>query len=150
MNTLRIGELADRAGVTPETVRYYEGRGLLRPPERDASRYRRYTDATLDELRFIREAQTLGFSLDEIGRMLDLLREGSTTCPPVMEIVQSRLEVIDDLIASLTRARARLASAVQSCGPASGPCVLDVKLLDGCLTADDTGCAADAGCGDSS
>ena len=145
MSTLRIGELAERAGVTPETVRYYEGRGLLRPPERDASRYRRYTAATLDELRFIREAQTLGFSLEEIGRMLDLLREGSTPCPPVMEIVQSRLEVIDDLIASLTEARARLASAVESCGPDAGPCALDVQLLDGCLTSDGPGCAGDGG-----
>jgi DNA-binding transcriptional MerR regulator len=147
MSKLRIGELAERAGVTPETVRYYEGRGLLRAPERDASRYRRYTAATLDELRFIREAQTLGFSLDEIGRMLDLLREGSTPCPPVMEIVQSRLEVIDDLIASLSAARDRLATAVATCGPGAGPCALDVKLLDGCLTADGPGCAgADRSC----
>jgi DNA-binding transcriptional MerR regulator len=67
MSGLLIGEVAQRAGVTVPTVRYYEEIGLLPVPSRSCTGYRRYSEHTVEELRFIRKAQVLGFSLDEIG-----------------------------------------------------------------------------------
>ncbi len=63
---LRIGELAERAGTSTDTIRYYERMGLLQSPERTASGYRLYTDADLGRLLFIRRAKRLGFSLGDI------------------------------------------------------------------------------------
>jgi DNA-binding transcriptional MerR regulator len=121
--------MARLAGVTPEAVRYYESRGLLNPPERDASGYRRYSEQALEQLRLIKAAQAFGFSLDEIGRILAQFRDGPAACPPVREIVQARIESIDALIASLRGMRQRLSSAIDNCG--EGPCELDAQMLGG-------------------
>lgn len=75
-----IGELAREAGVSAPTVRYDEEIGLLPPSSRTSGGYRRYTDAALHELRFIRKAQGPGFSLDEIREILKLSRTGETPC----------------------------------------------------------------------
>ena len=64
---LLIGELATRVGVAPPTIRYYESIGLLRPPARTTSGYRRYPERAVEDLVFIRKAQALGFSLDEVA-----------------------------------------------------------------------------------
>ena len=68
----RIGQLAKLADVKPDTVRFYERTGLLDKPRRNPNGYRSYRKATLDEIRFIRKAQSLGFSLDEVRRILGL------------------------------------------------------------------------------
>ena len=72
MQTIGIGALAKRAGVSIDTVRYYEKSGLLAPQTRLASGYRRYGDRQLARLRFIRRAQELGFSLNDINALLGL------------------------------------------------------------------------------
>lgn len=72
MAHLRIGELARQAGLSVETLRYYERRGLIPPPARLASGYRIYPEETLDRLTFIRRGKTLGFSLEEIAELLQL------------------------------------------------------------------------------
>jgi DNA-binding transcriptional MerR regulator len=127
MTTYLVGEMARLAGVTPETVRYYENRGLLASPERDASGYRRYSEEALEQLKLIKAAQAFGFTLDEIGKILAQFRDGPAPCPPVREIVQQRIDSIDALVASLSRMRDRLSVAINSCG--DGPCELDAQFL---------------------
>ena len=112
MAGLLIGELAQRAGVTAPTIRYYEEIGLLPRPVRTASGYRRYADSAVEELRFIRKAQTLGFSLDEIGGILDLSRSGRTPCSHVLSLAQQHLDALDQRIGQLQRFRDHLASGL--------------------------------------
>ena len=88
---LFIGRLAALAGVKPDTVRFYERRGLLPKPRRMASSYRVYDEAALAQLRFIRKAQSLGFSLDEIRRILSLRGHGRKTCRCVLAMAEVTL-----------------------------------------------------------
>ncbi len=86
---MRIGEVADAIGITPETIRYYEKVGLLPRPERTSSGYRQYANATIERLRFIRSAQTVGFGLGEIKEILDLRDRGETPCNHVRGLIAS-------------------------------------------------------------
>lgn len=81
MSGLLIGEVAKRTGFPAPTIRYYEEVGLLRKPSRAESGYRSYSSKTVDELLFIKKAQTLGFSLEEIGEILQLSRSGRRPYP---------------------------------------------------------------------
>lgn len=107
---LLIGELARKAGVSAPTIRYYEEIGLLPASSRTTAGYRRYTDAALQELRFIRKAQGLGFSLDEIVEILKLSRSGGTPCADVLTLARQHLAAVDDRIAQLRQFRDHLAS----------------------------------------
>ena len=104
-----IGELARAAGVSAPTVRYYEEVGLLPPSSRTSGGYRRYTDAALHELRFIRKAQGLGFSLDEIREILKLSRAGEAPCAEVLTLARRHLSAVDERMAQLQRFREHLA-----------------------------------------
>jgi len=84
---MRIGQLADQVGVTTETIRYYEKVGLLSAPARTASGYRDYTQLAIDRLRFIRTARTVGFTLGEIGEILQLRDNGETPCNHVRGLI---------------------------------------------------------------
>ncbi len=86
---LRIGALAARAGTSADTVRYYERRGLLGPPQRTSSGYRVYQDEALRRLQFIRRAKRLGFSLDDIRGLLGLAEDGA--CRPLRRQVAALL-----------------------------------------------------------
>ena len=88
---LLIGQLAKLAGVKPDSVRFYERSKLLPKPVRLASGYRAYDEAALKRLRFIKQAQSLGFSLDEIRRILKLREQGKPACQCVMAIAQATL-----------------------------------------------------------
>lgn len=88
---LLIGRLARLVGVKPDTIRFYERSGLLSKPQRMASGYRVYDDGALKQVRFIREAQSLGFSLDEIRRILSLRGQGKETCRCVISIAEATL-----------------------------------------------------------
>ena len=77
---MRTSELADRVGVNVQTLRYYERRGLLSPPRRSQSGYRDYPDSTVGTLRFVRRAQQLGFTLDEVAELVDLAAGGPRAC----------------------------------------------------------------------
>jgi len=77
---LLIGELAKQAGVKPDSVRFYERNNLLPKPQRSANGYRVYDEAAPNRLKFIKRAQALGFSLDEIRRILNLRGQGKETC----------------------------------------------------------------------
>ena len=106
---LLIGDLAERAGVTTPTIRYYEKLGLLRPAFRSSAGYRRYSEAAVDELAFIRKAQALGFSLEEVREILTLSRAGQAPCSTVLSIAQQHLTAVEERIRQLQRFRDQLA-----------------------------------------
>lgn len=108
MAGLLIGDVAGRAGLTAPTIRYYESIGLLAPAPRSATGYRRYSDTTLEELRFIKKAQSLGFSLEEIGEILKLSRAGDTPCSHVLDLSRRHLRAVEERIQQLTRFRDQL------------------------------------------
>src|SRR2546428_13493442 len=83
MGTLSIGQVARRAGVGIETVRFYEREGLLEVPPRRASGYRQYSGQVVKRIHFIKRAQKLGFSLKEITELLRLRVDGQTSCEEV-------------------------------------------------------------------
>lgn len=109
MNGLLIGEVAKRTGVPPPTIRYYEEVGLLKKPSRAESGYRSYSAKTVDELLFVRKAQALGFSLDEIAEILKLSRAGQKPCERVLAISHRHLDAIDARIRDLQKFRGYLA-----------------------------------------
>lgn len=119
---MRIGEIAARAEVNIQTLRFYEREGLLRPPARTVSGYRSYTDNDLERVRFIRLCQGLGFTLREIQHLLNLHKSmaeyrGAVKMKPaaVREIVtmaNERLELIDEKLTALASMRAELTALV--------------------------------------
>ncbi|HXG90485.1 MAG TPA: heavy metal-responsive transcriptional regulator [Vicinamibacterales bacterium] len=112
MAALLIGDVAKRAGLTPATIRYYESIGLLSPPLRSSAGYRHYTDTALAELDFIKKAQGLGFSLDEIQEIVRLSRGGDTPCAHVLELSQRHLAAVDKRIEQLGEFREQLAADI--------------------------------------
>jgi DNA-binding transcriptional MerR regulator len=113
MPGLRIGELAQQAGVTTATIRYYERAGLLPKPPRTTAGYRLYSDREGEELVFVRKAQGIGFSLDEIRDLLRLSRNGTAPCSRVLTLAEEHLRAVDDRIRELQTFRKELASAVR-------------------------------------
>lgn len=118
---MKIGELARRAGVNVQTVRYYERRGLLDEPARRASGYREYGAEALDRLRFIRRAQELGFTLAEIVDLLALRLDPHTTAADVKARAREKIEEIDGKIHDLERIRGALAHLAGKCHGGRGP-----------------------------
>lgn len=108
MNGMLIGEVARRSGVAAPTIRYYEDIGLLRKAARSGAGYRSYSARTIDELLFIKKAQSLGFTLDEIREILKLSRSGQPPCERVMALTRQHVEAIDERIRDLERFRSYL------------------------------------------
>ncbi|MBI2924356.1 MAG: heavy metal-responsive transcriptional regulator [Verrucomicrobia bacterium] len=96
---LLIGKLAALVGMKPDSVRFYERAGLLPKPQRLTSGYRVYDEAALKRLRFIRQAQSLGFSLDEIHRILNLRGQGKETCRCVIGMAEATLSETEERLA---------------------------------------------------
>ncbi|MBA3269171.1 MAG: heavy metal-responsive transcriptional regulator [Acidobacteria bacterium] len=112
MVALLIGEVAQRAGVSAPTIRYYEEIGLLGKPLRSSTGYRRYSESSVEQVRFIRKAQALGFSLDEIGEILKLSRSGETPCSHVRSLGHQHLAAVEQRIRQLHHFRDQLAEEV--------------------------------------
>jgi DNA-binding transcriptional MerR regulator len=110
---LRIGQLAVAAGVKTDSVRFYERAGLLPKPSRSANGYRTYDDDALKRLRFIKRAQSFGFSLDEVRRILSLRGEGRTTCRTVLAIAEATLADTEAKLRDLQKFRDSLAANVK-------------------------------------
>ena len=121
MAGLRIGDVAARTGLSTPTIRYYESVGLLAPAPRSATGYRHYSEASVEELQFIKKAQALGFSLEEIGEILKLSRSGETPCAHVLDLAKRHLEAVDERIRQLSRFRSVLANEVQKWGGEKQP-----------------------------
>jgi len=125
-----IGAMAKAAGVPTTTVRYYERRGLLAPDGRSRAKYRVYGDASLERLRFIRSAQATGFTLEDIGALLELRDEeiGGRCRTEVRSMIARRLADTKTKMADLERVRAVLLEADAACGASKGPCPVMAKL----------------------
>ncbi|MER6672303.1 MerR family transcriptional regulator [Streptomyces sp. NPDC000983] len=107
---MRIGELAERAGTTTRTLRYYESRGLL-PARRTGNGYRTYDESDLRLLRQIRTLQDFGFDLEETRPFVECLRAGhpeGDTCPASLAVYRRKLDELDALIGDLQAVRAQI------------------------------------------
>ncbi len=107
---MRIGELAQRVGVNPKTVRYYEGIGLLPRPARLPSGYREYSDDDVDRLAFIKGARRLGLSLTEISEVLAFRERAERPCDYVLGVLQRQVRDLDRRMAEMAQLRNELVS----------------------------------------
>src|SRR5215469_2171144 len=105
---VRIGAIAERAGVSAKTIRFWEDEGLLPPPGRTPAGYRDYGPAVLDRLGFIRHAQSAGLTLAAIRQVLEIRDGGEPPCVHVTELIGRRLAEVDARLAELTRTRDQL------------------------------------------
>ncbi len=115
-----IGGLAREAGVSVETVRYYERRGLLEQPPRGTG-YRRYSGEDVARLRFVRRAKDLGFTLSEVRDLIGAAGCGSAAA--VAEAARAKLAQVDEQRAALDRLRDRLDALVRTCETGDEGCV---------------------------
>ena len=120
--TLKIGELAERADVNLQTIRYYEREGLLPEPPRLSSGYRVYPDSTVRRVRFIKRAQEIGFSLAEIRELLSLRIDAQRTSAEVRSLAEAKIADIEwkmRTLKAMKTALHRLTERCSGCGPAS-------------------------------
>ncbi|RIK36797.1 MAG: heavy metal-responsive transcriptional regulator [Chloroflexi bacterium] len=124
MDTLTIGQLAGCAGVNLETIRYYERRGLLPEPPRRASGYRAYPPESLARIRFIKSAQALGFTLEEIHHLLSLRVHAGTSCEQVRQQAEQKLAEVTQKIQALQELQQALVTLTEACaqGGPQGEC----------------------------
>lgn len=129
--TITIGGLAKAAGVGVETIRYYQRRGLLPEPARPYGGIRRYGAADIQRLTFIRSAQSLGFSLEEVAELLRL--EDGTHCDEASALAQRKLEDVRAKLAGLQRMEHTLSQLLERCHHQQGniQCPLVVSLRTG-------------------
>lgn len=129
---LKIGELATRCGVSRDTIRFYEREGLLPRPRRTPSQYRVYGEEDQSRLLFIRQAQALGLTLDDIRELVqheELRTPGQ--CRRVAGLLRERIEAIDRKLGELKAFRRQLAESLERCDKADSeacPVVLDLSV----------------------
>jgi DNA-binding transcriptional MerR regulator len=127
-----IGDLARQTGVKVPTIRYYEDRGLLDAPRRSAGNQRRYGEAELERLRFIRHARDLGFSLGAISALIELQEHPDRTCETATRIAQDQLDAVRHKIRRLRALETELSRITEGCtgdGP-SRDCYVLASLGD--------------------
>lgn len=115
---LTIGAMAEAAGVHVETIRFYQRKGLMSAPLRPHGAIRRYADADLARVRFIKAAQRLGFSLAEVGELLEL--EDGTQCRVASALAEHKLAEVRAKLTDLRRIESALDALVKRCGSAHG------------------------------
>jgi Cu(I)-responsive transcriptional regulator len=116
-----IAEAAKSAGVNPQTLRYYERRGLIRPAGRGRSGYREYSVDDVRMLRFVKRAQELGLSLKDVQELLKLRKVTAARRQSVRTVAEKRLADLDSRITDLSRMRDALAHLVHACHAGSDP-----------------------------
>jgi Hg(II)-responsive transcriptional regulator len=112
---MRSGHVARQAGVNVETLRYYERRGLLPAPPRERSGYRAYGSDAVRIVRFVKRAQELGFSLDDVEALLDLAGGGPDGCEAAQRLTAERIAELDRRIADLQAMRGSLQRLLSTC-----------------------------------
>ena len=115
MNLYTIGKLAALTGIGKETVRFYERRGLLPEPSRNASRYRMYSDDDVRLIQFIRRAKDLGFTLREIKQLIDLRADAETGCGQVLAIFEAKIASLQAHMRTLSETWIRLVRLAEKC-----------------------------------
>lgn len=121
MDGMTRSEVASKAGVNPETLRYYEREALIPEPPRSSAGYRLYDDSYVDRIRFIGRAQELGFTLKEIKELLELRGGPEATCADVKGQAEAKLEEMDAKIHDLQRIRDALAVLAKTCAGGTAP-----------------------------
>jgi DNA-binding transcriptional MerR regulator len=116
---LRVAQLAELVGVSPDTIRYYEREGLLAPAPRTAAGYRQYPPEVVERVRFIQGCQRLGLRLREIAELLAVRDTGTCPCEPAEQLLARRITELDAELARLTALRADLVRTVHAL-PAGG------------------------------
>jgi MerR family mercuric resistance operon transcriptional regulator len=127
---LTIGALAKRGGVNVETIRYYQRRGLLQEPSKPREGFRRYPQESIRRVHFIKRAQGLGFTLEEIHGLLDL--DERKACLQTRDMAAQKLDLIQQKIAKLTNMKRSLTRLVRACdmSRAGAPCPIIHLLAD--------------------
>lgn len=115
MEIFSIGQVARRAGVGVETVRFYEREGLLEVPVRRASGYRQYSEEAIKRIRFIKRTQQLGFSLKEIAELLMLRVDGQSSCEQVKERAAAKIAEVEQKMIELQHMRQALLQVTSLC-----------------------------------
>lgn len=115
MSGMTRGEFADLVGVNAETIRYYERRSLISRPPRTSAGYRVYRDRHVNEIRFIRRAQELGFTLAEIKELLSLRLDAGADCSDVRRKARAKLDDVREKIADLRRISGTLEELTEAC-----------------------------------
>lgn len=134
MNALSTSNLARQGGVNLETIRYYERRGLLPKPPRTPAGYRTFDPEAVRRIRFIKQAQALGFSLKEIRELLSLRLDPRRSCGDVRARAEAKLADIEEKIASLHAMKETLARFIAACsgrGPISACPILEALDEEG-------------------
>ena len=124
---LTIGRLAESAGVNVETIRYYQRRGLLEEPRKPLGGHRRYPADVAKRVRFIKRAQALGFTLEEVAGLLRL--DALSSCSETRELATHKLALIDEKLAELEAMRNGLAALVKQCATGSARACPIIQVL---------------------
>ena len=114
---LTIGRVAKAAGVNVETIRYYHRRGLVEEPDKPLGGHRRYSPSAVSRVRFIKRAQQLGFTLEEVTQLLQL--EDGRSCRDTRLLAEQKLALIEERIADLSRMRRMLRTLITECAAGS-------------------------------
>lgn len=132
ITTYKIGEVARRADVNKETVRYYEKRELIPKPDRRRSGYRIFTQRHIDQIKFIKRAQQLGFTLSEIKELLELRMDEETSCSEIKEEARQKYQDVTQKIKDLRQIQETLVDLIDSCseGGPIGNCPI-LNALEG-------------------
>jgi DNA-binding transcriptional MerR regulator len=125
---MKIGELAGRAGVDAQTIRFYEKQGLLETPARMASGYRTYGPAHLERLQFVRHCRSLDMPLPDIRRLVALSKDRSVSCEDVDSMVRTHLERVRAKLQALRTLEGRLAKLSRQCD--AGHRIADCGVLE--------------------
>jgi len=120
MNLMTIGGVAKQTGMSVETIRFYERKGLIEAPARKDSGYRQFVDSDIKRLLFIQQAKTLGFSLMEIKDLLSIREDPDTSTREIKSLAQAKLANIEEKILMLQRMKLTLKALVDNC-PGEGP-----------------------------
>ena len=135
---LGIGQLSTATGAKVPTIRYYEDIGMLPEPERTAGNQRRYGQAQVDRLRFIRHCRDLGFPLADVRALLDLSDDPDRSCARADAIARHQLQEVERRLASLASLRQELCRMIDQC---AGGTVADCRVIES--LADHAHCIAD-------
>ncbi|PQJ35948.1 hypothetical protein BSZ35_16255 [Salinibacter sp. 10B] len=129
MDGMTRGEVAEKAGVNPETLRYYERKELIPKPPRSDGGFRLYGDSYVDRLRFIQRAKDLGFTLAEIKDLLELRVDDEATCRDVKVQTEEKIDEVEEKIRALERIRKALTQLAADCEASQGP-TSECPILD--------------------
>ena len=116
---LRIGTLSARTGLSIDTIRFYERQRLLRSPSRSSGGFRLFAEEDVAVLHFIKSAQELGFSLEEIRDLLALRQDSDKACPSMQRLLEGKLRALENKIRTLRIMESELKAALRKCATTS-------------------------------